>query len=88
MTRFSSSFDPAWDVFVVTPHASNPVTNASGAIVTLKGLRATGAGTVTIRTKGSSADLVHPVLDGERIDAAITHVRSMSGVTGLIGYAD
>ena len=77
---------PARQIFVVVPDA-NGVKDDQGRPVVLKGLRATGAGTVTIKTTGSPTGYTHPVLDGERIDARITHVTAMTGVTGLTGYA-
>lgn len=77
---------PARRVFAVAA-SPDPIKDDQDQPVVLKGLRAAGAGTVTIMTTDSPKPCVHPVLDGERIDARITHVTAMTGVTGLIGYA-
>lgn len=72
---------PARHVFRVTPNDDNPLPVAPKAI------RAIGAGTIVFRAVDSGADVTHPVFDGERIDAVITHVRATGTNVDLIGYA-
>ncbi|RYG75115.1 MAG: hypothetical protein EON59_18550 [Alphaproteobacteria bacterium] len=74
---------PARRVFIITPHDTQPLPVATKAI------RADGAGVIVLRPIGSSADIPHPVLPGERIDVCASHVRATgtSGQSVIIGYA-
>lgn len=54
----------------------------------LKSVRATGAGTITVKTIDNPTAVVHDMLDGERLDLLITHVTAITGITKLMGYAD
>lgn len=81
---FSDSVaSPANHCWVVAPSNTDPLPYVTKAI------RAVGAGTITFRAKGDSADVAHPVLDGERIDVRATHIRvtGTTGVTSIIAYA-
>ena len=88
--KFPANADPVWgparNIFSVSVSAG-PIVDQNGNEVILKSLRCAGAGTVTIKTVDNQAGVVHPVLDGERIDGRITHVTTVSGVTGMIGAA-
>lgn len=82
MTSYvGGSTAPAQHIFVVPQHDSNALDPMPKAI------RAVGAGTITLRAKGSTADVAHPVYDGERIDAIISHVRDTGTDVTVIGYA-
>lgn len=74
---------PARQCFVITPHATNPVTPLPKAI------RAPSDGVITLRAVGSSVDVAHPVLAGERVDVRAEYIRvSGTTVTGtIVGYA-
>lgn len=78
LPREDKAFYPARKIIVVTPSA-DPIDPP------LRGLRAAGDGTVTLRAIDNDTPVEHPVVDGERIDAIITHVTAADGVT-LIGY--
>ena len=77
---------PARQIFPVVSGAG-PIKNPQGVVTVLRGLRAEGAGKVTIITVDNPVPCLHPVLDGEVISGHITHVTTTSGVTGLTGYA-
>lgn len=72
---------PARKCWVVTPHNSNALPDVT------KALRAGGAGTITFRPAGSSADVAHPVLEGEILNVRATHVRSTGTNVSVIAYA-
>ena len=72
---------PADHVFEITPHDTNAVDPVPKAI------RAGGTGTITLRALGSSVDVAHPVIAGERIDAHIQFVRATGTDVSVIGYA-
>ncbi|MGC6401649.1 spike base protein, RCAP_Rcc01079 family [Sphingomonas sp. FW199] len=74
---------PARRAFVIVPSDSDPL-----PLVT-KAIRADGNGVITLRPVGSTVEVAHPVLGGERIDVRTSHVRA-TGTTGqtiIIGYA-
>lgn len=67
--------------WAVAPHATDPLPYVT------KALRAGGDGTITFRPIDSAADVLHPVVAGERIDVVATHVRVAGTTVSVIAYA-
>lgn len=64
----------------VTPHATNPISPPPDA------LYCGGAGDVTCRPKGASADVLFAVPAGGYILCQVTHVRiAGTSATGIVG---
>ncbi|MDG5489256.1 hypothetical protein NYR55_11585 [Sphingomonas sp. BGYR3] len=79
---FKDSVDaPARHCFAVVPSDSQPLPHVT------KALRAGGAGTITFRAIGDTADTQHPVLNGERIDVRVSHVRQTGTTVPVMAYA-
>lgn len=74
---------PADDCFVITPDDEAELPLGT------KGLRAPSDGVIAIRAINSDADVLHPVIEGERVDVCVKYVRETgTTVTGtIIGYA-
>lgn len=74
---------PARRCFTITPHDTNELA------ILPKAIRAPSDGVIALRAVGSDADVLHPVLAGERIDVRAQYVRATgTTVTGtIIGYA-
>ncbi len=85
MDSFSNHVDspssPARRCFAITPHDSQAIDPLPKAI------RATGAGVITFRAVDSTVDIAHPVLDGERVDVRVSHVRATGTTVSVIAYA-
>lgn len=85
--KFKSYTDTAWsparECFAITPHDSNALAEVPKAI------RAPSAGVITLRAVDSSADVAHPVLEGEVLQVRVAYVRATgTTVTGtIVGYA-
>ncbi|MFN3991237.1 MAG: hypothetical protein ACK4IS_13375 [Erythrobacter sp.] len=69
---------PARRMFVVTPHATNPISPLP------KGLRFNAAGNVVLRAVDSDADVTITVAAGEIIPVRVSHVR-VAGTTVAAG---
>jgi hypothetical protein len=61
---------PGREMFLITPHATNPITPLP------KALRFDGAGTVTLRAVDSGADITINVAAGEVLDVRAAYVRA------------
>lgn len=73
--------DPARECYVIVPGAGE-------LTKTTKAIRAGADGTITIRAIDSDANVVHPVLAGERIDVVLSHVIASSPPDMvIIGYS-
>jgi hypothetical protein len=66
---------PARNVFLIAPHATNPLPSITKAI------RCNVAGTITFRAVDDAADVTMTMAVGERIDVRASHVR-VAGTTG------
>lgn len=77
----NTSSSPARKCFVITPSDSSEIE--------IKALRAPSDGVITIRAIDSTADVQHPVLEGEVINVRAKLVKATgTTVTGtIIGYA-
>lgn len=72
---------PARQCFAITPSDTLAIEPQPRAI------RAGGDGVIMLRAVGSSSDIAHPVVEGERIDVRVSHVRATgTTVTSIIGY--
>lgn len=66
--------NPSRDVYLITPHATNPLAKLPRAI------RADGAGTICFRAIDSSVDVTLTFAAGEQLDVQAKYVRA-SGTT-------
>lgn len=72
--RQDKEFGPARSMFLITPHATEPLNPVP------KGIRANAAGTVTLRALESDADVTVTMEAGEVLDVRALYVR-VSGTT-------
>lgn len=83
-TMINSSI--ARDIFPITPHATNPV-GGLGSTKKAFGIKATGAGTVIIKTEGGSSDVTVTLAAGETLPVVVTHLRTGGTASGIFGYS-
>lgn len=76
----------ARDIFPITAHASQPVGGGTSKKKAY-GIKATGAGTVIIRTEGGSSDVTVTLAAGETLPVVVTHLRTGGSATGIFGYS-
>lgn len=76
-----SATGPARHCFAVQPSDTGSL-----PLVT-KALRAGGTGVITFRAVGDETDVAHPVIEGERIDVRISHVRQTGTTVSVLAYA-
>lgn len=72
---------PARRCFAITPSDTVEIP------FTTKAIRAGGNGAICFRAIDSATDVVHPVLEGERIDVRVTHIRATGTTVAVLGYA-
>jgi hypothetical protein len=81
MSSFKSFI--ARDAVLITPHNTNPVAAPNGKV---RGLRIGGAGSLTVTTEAGN-DITFPaVAAGETIPLIVTHVKTSTTATVIIGY--
>lgn len=74
-------------------HASSPATLMAIATPSnnalpfpVKGIRAPSAGTITIIPTGQTGAVVHPVLEGERIDVSASKITATTCTGNIVIY--
>ena len=73
----------ARDAVLITPHNTNPVVAPAGKV---RGIRVGGAGSLVVTTEGGTDITFASVAAGETIPLIVTHVKTASTATEIIGY--
>lgn len=73
----------ARDAVLISPHDTNPVNAPNGKV---RGIRVGGAGSLVVTTEAGNDVTFASVAAGETIPLIVTHVKTASTATALIGY--